>query len=428
MGESEPACCELLENRFGAGRLSMTPRRVAVTGMGVISPLGLTLADSWKSLSEGRSAIGPIEGVDCSTLRFQNGAQVRGFDALQHFEGGKDAYIDRFAQFSVVPAREALRDSGIELTQQLREGCAVVCGSAVGGQATLEIGFEDLYVAGRGRVHPLTIPKTMANAGASQISMDLRLSGPTYTVSTACSSSNHAIGQAFRLVRDGDAEMAITGGSEAPFTIGFLKAWEAMRVIAPDTCRPFSKDRRGMILGEGGAMLILEPLEAARARGAKIYAEICGAGMSSDAHHLTQPTVVGPARAMRAALRDAGLQPQQVGYINAHGTGTPGNDPTETRAIREVFGAHADRLAVSSTKSLHGHALGAAGALEAVATILALHHGVLPPTANYNEPDPECDLDYVPNHPRAARLEAALSNSFAFGGLNAVVAFRAAQS
>lgn len=405
----------------------MTPRCVAITGLGIISPLGLTLADTWKSLRLGCCAIQPIEGVDCSGLRFQNGAQVRGYDPLQHFEGGRDAYIDRFAQFSVVSAREALRDSGLELTPALREACAIVCGSAVGGQAALEAGFEDLYVAGRGRVHPLTIPKTMANAGASQISMDLGLSGPTYTVSTACSSSNHAIGQAFRLVRDGDAEMAVTGGSEAPFTIGLLKAWEAMRVIAPDTCRPFSKDRRGMILGEGGAMMILEPLEAAKARGAKIYAEICGSGMSSDAHHLTQPTIHGPARAMRAALRDAGLHPEQIGYINAHGTGTPGNDPTESRAIREVFGAHADRLAVSSTKSLHGHALGAAGALEAVATILALHHGILPPTGNYNERDPECDLDYIPNQPRAARVEAALSNSFAFGGLNAVVAFRAAK-
>ena len=403
----------------------MTPRRVAITGLGIVCPLGLDLAATWKALSEGQPAIGPIQGIDCSTLRFQNGAQVRGFDALKHFEGGKDAQIDRFAQFSVVAAREALRDSGLDLTTDLREHGAIVCGSAVGGQAALEAGFEDLYVAGRGRVHPLTIPKTMANAGASQISMDLRVSGPTYTVSTACSSSNHAIGQAFRMVRDGDVEMAVTGGSEAPFTIGLLKAWEAMRVIAPDTCRPFSKDRRGMILGEGGAIMILEPLDAAKARGARIYAEVCGSGMSSDAHHLTQPTVDGPARAMRAALRDAGLQAEQVGYINAHGTGTPGNDPTETRAIREVFGAHADKIAVSSTKSLHGHALGAAGALEAVATILALHRGILPPTANYNERDPECDLDYIPNQPRAGWVEAALSNSFAFGGLNAVVAFRA---
>jgi nodulation protein E len=403
----------------------MASRRVAITGLGIISPLGLNLADTWKSLREGRPGIGAIQSADCSTLRFQNGAEVRGYDALKHFEGGRDAYIDRFAQFSVIAAREALRDSGLELTPEMRELAAIVCGSAVGGQAALEAGFEDLYVQGRGRVHPLTIPKTMANAGASQISMDLHLSGPAYTVSTACSSSNHAIGQAFHLVRDGRAEMAVTGGSEAPFTIGLLKAWEAMRVIAPDTCRPFSKDRRGMILGEGGAMMILEPLERAKARGARIYAEICGFGMSSAAHHLTQPTVDGPARAMRAALRDAELQPEQIGYINAHGTGTPGNDPVETSAIRDVFGPQANKLAISSTKSLHGHALGAAGALEAVATVLALHYGILPPTANYNEPDPECDLDYVPNHARVAQVEAALSNSFAFGGLNAVVAFRA---
>ncbi len=404
----------------------MAPRRVAITGIGIISPLGLNLDDTWKSLRQGRSAIAPIEGVDYHKLilRFPNGAQVRSFDATKHFEPGKEDYIDRFAQFSVVAARDAMRDSGLQLTPQLREQCAIVCGSAVGGQAAIEVGFEDLYVTDRGRVHPLTIPKTMSNAGASHISMDLKLSGPTYTVSTACSSANHAIGQAFRLLRDGEVELAVTGGSEAMFTIGMLKAWEAMRVISPDTCRPFSKDRRGMILGEGGAMMILEPVEAAKARGAKIYAEICGFGMSSDAHHLTQPTVEGPARAMRDALRIAGLAPEQVGYINAHGTGTPGNDAVETRAIRAVFGSHADKLAVSSTKSMHGHALGAAGALEAVATILALQHGVLPPTANFSVPDPECDLDYIPNHARPQQVEAALSNSFAFGGLNAVLAFR----
>ncbi|MFZ0582004.1 MAG: beta-ketoacyl-[acyl-carrier-protein] synthase family protein, partial [Candidatus Acidiferrales bacterium] len=281
----------------------MAPRRVAVTGLGIISPLGLNLQECWISLSKGLSGIGPIKSVDCSALRFQNGAEVRGYDPLKHFEGGKDNYIDRFAQFSVVAAREALRDSGVELTPELRENSAIVCGSAVGGQAAIESGFEDLWVQGRGRVHPLTIPKTMANAGASHIAMDLGLSGPTYTVSTACSSANHAIGQAFRLVRDGLADLAMTGGSEAMFTIGMLKAWEAMRVVAPDTCRPFSKDRRGLILGEGGAMMVLEPMEAAWARGAKIYGEICGFGMTADAHHLTQPTVRGPARAMSGALR-----------------------------------------------------------------------------------------------------------------------------
>ena len=405
----------------------MPPRRVAITGIGIISSLGVTPEENWNALREGRSGIGPLQGIDFHklVLRFQNGAQVRAFDATKHFEPGKEDYIDRFAQFSVVAARDAMRDSGLELTPQLRERSAIVCGSAVGGQAAIEVGFEDLYVTDRGRVHPLTIPKTMSNAGASHISMDLKLSGPTYTVSTACSSANHAMGQAFRLVRDGDADVAVTGGSEAMFTIGMLKAWEAMRVISPDTCRPFSKDRRGMILGEGGAMMILEPLDAAKARGARIYGEICGFGMSSDANHLTQPTTEGPARAMRDALRMASLAPEQIGYINAHGTGTPGNDPVETRAIRAVFGAHADKLAVSSTKSMHGHALGAAGAIEAVATILALREGILPPTANFTVADPECDLDYVPNKARQQQVEAALSNSFAFGGLNAVLAFRA---
>jgi nodulation protein E len=403
----------------------MAPRRVAVTGLGMISPLGLNVADSWVSLSEGRPAIGPIQAADCSTLRFKNGAEVRGYDPLKYFAGGKDAYLDRFAQFSLIAAREALQHSGVQLTPELRERSAIVCGSSVGGQATIEAGFEDLWVQGRGRVHPLTIPKTMANAGASHIAMELGLSGPTYTVSTACSSANHAIGQAFRLVRYGEADLALTGGSEAIFTVGMLKAWEAMRVVAPDTCRPFSKDRRGLILGEGGAMLILEPMDAAQARGAKIYAEICGFGMTADAHHLTQPTVHGPARAMRGALKEGDMALESVGYINAHGTGTSGNDPVESSAIREVFGPHADKIGVSSTKSMHGHALGAAGALEAIATVLALHHGILPPTANYNEPDPECDLDYIPNTPRTQRVEAALSNSFAFGGLNAVIAFRA---
>src|SRR5579863_4319930 len=405
----------------------MAPRRVAVTGMGIICPLGLNTAETWEALCQGKSAIGPIQGVDYHSLvlRFPNAAQVRGFDPTKHFEPGKEDYIDRFAQFSVVAARDAFKDSGVQLTPELAERSAIVCGSAVGGQSAIEVGFEDLYVTDRGRVHPLTIPKTMSNAGASHISMDLGLSGPAYTVSTACSSANHAIGQAFRLVRDGEVDLAVTGGSEAMFSIGMLKAWEAMRVIAPDTCRPFSKDRRGMILGEGGAMLILEPMETARARGARIYGEICGFGMTSDAHHLTQPTISGPARAMRGALREAGLEPEEIGYINAHGTGTPGNDPVESRAIREIFGAHANKLGVSSTKSMHGHALGAAGALEAVATVLALHNGILPPTANYNEPDPECDLDYIPLKARTQQVGAALSNSFAFGGLNAVVAFRA---
>ena len=316
-------------------------------------------------------------------------------------------------------------DAGVEWTPELRESAAIITGSCVGGQSTEDIGFQEVYKLGHNRVHPLTIPKTMANAGASHISMEFGITGPSFTISTACSSAAHAIGQAYWMVRSGMTGLAITGGSEAPFSFGILKAWEAMRVVSPDTCRPFSKDRRGMVLGEGGAMLVLEPLEAARARGARIHAEIVGFGMSADAGHITQPSAEGAARAMRAALRDASLAPEQIAYINAHGTATAANDAAETAAIRAVFGSHADRLAVSSTKSMHGHALGASAALECLATVLALRDGVLPPTANYTQADPECDLDVIPNVARVAQVGYAISNSFAFGGLNAVLALRA---
>jgi nodulation protein E len=402
----------------------MASRRVAVTGLGAICALGRGVEPTWAALADGRSGIGPIESVDGVGLRFSNGAQVRDFDPEGHFDSSRADLLDRFAQFALFAAREALSDSGVTLTAEMAERTAVYTGSCLGGQSTQDAGFVELYRRGAERMHPLSIPRVMANAGASQVAMELGVRGPCCTMSTACSSANHAIGHAFWLVRGGMAELALAGGSEAPFSFGHLKAWEALRVIAPDTCRPFCRDRLGMILGEGGAMLVLEPLEAAEARGARVYAEISGFGMSADAHHVTQPTVDGPVRAMRAALSDAGLAPEQVGYVNAHGTGTRGNDTAEARAIREVFGPRSASPAVSSTKSMHGHALGAAGALEAVATLLALHRGILPPTANFTVPDPECDVDVVTNQARTARVEAALSNSFAFGGLNAVLAFR----
>ncbi len=288
-------------------------------------------------------------------LRFSNGAEVRNYTPANYFDEKEIGLLDRFAQFGVIAAREAVASAGIQWTQELRESTAIVTGSCVGGQTTEDEGFVNLYRNNIPRVNPFTIPRTMENAAASRISLETGVMGPTYTISTACSSSNHAIGQAFWMVRGGAVAMAITGGSEAVFSLGFLKAWEAMRVVSPDTCRPFSKDRRGLILGEGGAMLVLEPLDAARARGARILSEIVGFGMSSDAFHITQPSPDGAARAMRAALNDAGLDPSQIGYINAHGTATLANDATETSAIRKVFGAHADRLAVSSTKSMHGH-------------------------------------------------------------------------
>jgi len=401
-------------------------QRVAVTGIGVICALGRTTEEFGRALREGRPGIGPIQSADCSSLRFHNGAEVPAYDHRPYFDDKRADFMDRFAQFAVIAAREAAGDAGIEWTAPLRENAGIVTGSCVGGQSTEDAGFWNVYKLGVNRVHPLTIPKTMANAGASHISMEFGITGPSYTISTACSSASHAIGQAFWMVRSGMAPLAIGGGSEAPFSFGILKAWEALRVVSPDTCRPFSKDRTGMVLGEGAAMLILEPLEAARARGARIHAEIVGFGMSADASHITQPSAEGAARAMRATLCDARITPEAVAYINAHGTGTQSNDSTETAAIRAVFGPHAERLAVSSTKSMHGHALGAAGALEATAAILALRDGFLPPTANFREPDPECDLDIVPNVSREADFEYALSNSFAFGGLNAVLAFRRA--
>lgn len=396
-------------------------RRVAITGLGAISALGLDVASFRQALLDGRAGIRPITAIEPGQLRFANGAEVPDYEPARHFDAKTADMLDRFAQFGVIAAREAVRDSGVALTPQRT---AVVTGCCVGGQATEDQGFVDLYQLKRPRVNPLTIPKIMGNAAASFISVEFGITGPAYTVSTACASANHAIGQAFWMVRSGMVDCALTGGSEAIFSYGFLKAWEAMRVVSPDTCRPFSKNRSGLILGEGGAMLVLEPLDAARARGATIYGEIVGFGMSADAHHITQPSREGPAAAMRACLEDARLSPEAIGYINAHGTGTAANDVTEARAIRDVFGPHADRLPVSSTKSLHGHALGAAGALEAVATVLALRHGFLPPTANFVEPDPECDLDAVPNQARRQQVEAALSNSFAFGGLNAVLAFK----
>ena len=400
-------------------------RRVVITGVGVVSALGKNAREFWEALVKGESGIGPIRQLDVSSLKFKNGAEARNWAPEEHFEAKQLDFVDRFAQFAVVAAREAVRDSGIEWTQKLREQTGIVTGSCVGGKSTEDTGYQELYLNKRQRISPLIIMRSMGNAGASHISIEMGITGPAFTLSTACSSANHAIGQAFRMVRSGDVEMALAGGSEAPFSLGNLKAWEAMRVVAPDTCRPFSVDRLGMMLGEGGAILVLEPREAAIARGARIYGELVGFGMSSDAHHLTQASVEGPARAMAAALQDADLEAEQIGYINAHGTATQVNDPAEVAAIRMSLGRHAERVAVSSTKSMHGHALGAAGAIEAIATVLALKNCTLPPTANFTRIDPRCDLDVIPNTARHAEVEYALSNSFAFGGLNAVLAFRA---
>ena len=403
----------------------MMPRRVAITGIGVISALGAGRDRFWDALAAGKSGIAPLALDSNVCVRFPNAAQFRDYRASDFLEPREADLLDRFAQFALIAAREAVADSGIQFDAALGENSAVVTGSCLGGKSTEDDEYRNLYARNATRFPPLVLPKAMANAGASRISLEFGITGPAYTISTACSSANHAIGNAFWMVRGGSAEVAIAGGSEAPFAPGVMKAWEGMRVVSPDTCRPFSRDRRGLIVGEGAAMLVLEPLDRARARGARVYGEIAGFGMSSDAYHLTHPHSAGAARAMRAALCDAALAPEAVGYVNAHGTGTEINDPTECAALRLVFAAHAERLLVSSTKSMHGHALGAAGALEAAATLMALHHGLVPPTANFTQPDPACDLDVVPNLARPAQIEHAISNSFAFGGLNAVLVFKA---
>ena len=399
-------------------------KRVVITGVGVVSGLGNNAGEFWRALSAGRSGIGPITKADVANMRFKNAAEVRGFNEKEHFEDKMLLWLDPFAIYGIVSAREAIADSGIEFTEALRDRAGVITGNCLGGKTTEGELYRRLYLEKQERFPPTTIPRAMANAVSSHVSIEFGLTGATFTTSTACSSANHALGQAFWLIRQGSIDVAIAGGSEAPISFGHLKAWEPMRVVSPDTCRPFSKDRSGMILGEGGAMFVMEELEMARARGAKIYAEICGFGMSADAHHLTMPLAGGAAKAMREAIADANLQPEQVGYINAHGTATQANDPMESAAIRMVFGDHSDNISVSSTKSMHGHTLGAAGAIEGVATVLGLHNSLLPPNANFNEPDPECSLNIIRNEALAAEPEAALSNSFAFGGLNAVVAFK----
>lgn len=398
--------------------------RVVVTGMGCISALGHDVATMAESLRAGRSGIAPITCMDPTRLIAKNAAEVKGFDPEPLFDRKLLPVLDRFSQFALVAADEAVAQAGLSFEGELSERSAVVIGTGVGGMNTLDDNYERLYGQGNTRLHPFTIPKLMVNAAASHITMRFGIKGPAFAVASACSSANHAIGTAFGMVRSGQVEVAVTGGSEAVITFGTLKGWEALRVVAPDTCRPFSRDRKGMIIGEGAGVIVLETLEHARARGAHILGEIVGFGMSSDAGDIVQPSVDGAARAIRGALRDAALAPDDVDYINAHGTGTPANDPTETAAIHAVFGDHARKLAVSSTKSMHGHALGAAGALEFVATLSAMRQGFVPPTANFTEADPKCDLDYVPNEARDLTVRAAVSNSFAFGGLNAVLAIR----
>ncbi|HLO77158.1 MAG TPA: beta-ketoacyl-[acyl-carrier-protein] synthase family protein [Magnetospirillum sp.] len=400
------------------------PRRVVVTGIGSVSALGIGKAAMWENLSAGRSGIAAATvsiGPHAVTVPL---AQVPGFDPLAHFHENDLLLRDPYALFAIVAAREAMAEAGLPDIGFDPTRTAVVLGSGAGGEQARERAAWRFLGEGASRCNPTLVPRTNHQASAGFVSMEFGLKGPTFVVATGCASSNHAIAQAWMMVRHGMVDRALTGGSEANLVYTNIKAFDALRVLADDTCRPFSRDRRGMVLGEGAGIVVLEDYETARARGATIYAELAGVGMSADATDVVQPNAAGPAQAMRAAMDAAGLNPEDVDYINAHGTGTQVNDREECRAIRMAFGAHADRLWVSSTKSMHGHALGGVGGVELVATLLAMRHGVVPPTANHAGDDPSCDLDVVPNIARRRPIRAALSNAFAFGGLNAVLALR----
>lgn len=400
-------------------------RRLVITGMGAICALGHDAPSTWKAMTEGRSGIGPIHHILPGQLR--NGgiaAEVNDFDPTNYFDESRLNQLDPVSQYALVAAREAILQSGLTFEGERAARTAVVVGTGVGGETTRGDQYEKLYGEHAGRFHPLGIIRMMMNAPASQISMVHGITGPAFALASACSSSNHAFAQAAMMIRAGLVDAAVVGGTEACITLGTLRAWEAMRVLAPDTCRPFSSGRRGIVLGEGAGMFVLETLEQAQARGATILAELTGTGMSSDAGDIAAPSELGAATAIANALNDSEMPPSEVDYINAHGTGTIANDSTETRAIHRVFGEHARALAISSTKPMHGHALGAAGALELIAVIGALRDGIVPPTLGYLGPDPACDLDYVPHEARRMPVHAAISNSFAFGGLNAVIALR----
>ncbi len=399
-------------------------KRVVITGAGTINALGHGVEETLRAMREGTCGIGPLHIRDAERLSIRIGAQVRDFHPQEHFDRQQLSFYDRFTQFAILAAQEAIAQSGLKFAGDLARRCGVILGSAAGGVNTWDESYRAVYETGKNRVHPFVVPKLMNNAAASHISMQHGLKGPSFTVSSACASSNHAMGQAFHLIRGGLSEVMVTGGAESMLCFGGIKAWEGLRVMSPDGCRPFSADRNGMVQGEGAAVFVLEEYEHARARGANMLAEIAGFAMTSDAADIVMPSREGAARAMAGALIDARMTPENVGYINAHGTGTTANDKTECQAIREVFGDHAANLLVSSTKSMHGHLIGATGAVELLACIMALREGVVAPTIGYNEPDEECPLDVVPNEARNARVDAALSNAFAFGGLNAVLALR----
>jgi nodulation protein E len=399
-------------------------RRVVITGAGTINPLGHDVATTFDAMKNGRCGIGPLDIRDVDRLSIQIGGQVRDYDETTHFNRQQIALYDRFTQFTLLAARQAISQAGLIFAGDLADQSGVILGTSGGGLNTQDENYRVVYEEGKNRVHPFIVPKLMNNAAVSQVSMEFNLRGPSFTVATACASSNHAMGQAFNMVRSGMAKVMVTGGSESMLCFGGIKAWEGLRVMSRDACRPFSATRNGMVQGEGAGVFVFEDYDHAKARGANILCEVAGFAMSSDASDIVMPSKQGAARAIAGALKDAKVDPDQIGYINAHGTGTAANDKTECAAVADVFGAHADKLLISSTKSMHGHLIGGTGAVELLACLMALCEGVIAPTIGYEEPDPECALDVVPNEARDASVDVVLSNAFAFGGLNAVIALR----
>lgn len=404
-------------------------RRVVITGLGVISPVGNSPEEFFSNLMAGRSGIKRLQTDFIEKLSIRIGAPVENFDPGKYFSKIQLAGIERFSQFALVAAEQAVQDSKLVLSEAEFSSAGVFMGSCQGGVGTLENGYRELFQQENPRIKPLTVLLSMNNAAASHLSIKYHLQGPSITYSTACSSSAIAVGEAYRQIKHGYANVMFAGGSEAMLTLGAMKAWEALRTLAQvdlndagASCKPFAKNRSGLVLGEGAAVMVLEDAERAVKRGAKIYAELVGYNCSSDASHITKPDASGQTRTILQALREAQLLPKDIDYINAHGTATLAGDIEETKAIKNVFGAHAADIPVSSTKSMHGHLMGATGAIEFMAAVLALQQNAIPPTINLLEPDPECDLDYVPNHGRTnVYLNAVMSNSFAFGGSNAVL-------
>jgi len=400
----------------------MTGRRIVITGLGGVSAIGASADQIWQAMREGRCGLGPLT-FERRDLRTNIGGELGDIDLSAIDERARQA-MGGFSVLAVLAAGQAIRAAGLDLAAEdpARMGAAV--GVAVWGADAVDQSYSDIFLDGKKRAHILTVPRAMPSAPAGQISMQYGLRGPVFGLTSACSSSNHALSAAVDQLRLGRADVMLAGGADTPLVYGIVKVWESLRVLARQACRPFSADRDGLVLADGAGIAILETLEHARARGAPILAEVIGCGLSADAADIVSPTVEGPAAAMQACLNDAGIPPEAVDYINAHGTATKANDRTETQAIRAVFGAHADSLSVSSTKSMHGHCLGASGAIELIACVNAIRHGLVPPTIGYTTPDPECDLDVTPNEARQRKVEVAISNAFAFGGMNAVIALR----